>query len=81
MAYEHILLDKEEGVAIITLNRPEVLNAMNRKLSTELHEAVMAMNTDDEVGQTIVVDISSGQCAAREVKFVDSVDGDVNLAV
>ena len=50
MAYEHILVDKEEGVAIITLNRPEVLNAMNRRLSTELHEAVGAMNADDEVG-------------------------------
>ncbi len=50
MPYEHILLEKEDGVAIITLNRPEVLNAMTRKLNTELHDAVMTMNSDDEIG-------------------------------
>ena len=54
MAYEHILLEKEDGVAIITLNRPEVLNAMNRKLNTELHDAVMMMNADDEIGCLVV---------------------------
>ena len=31
-AYEHILVEREEGVGIVTLNRPDVLNAMNRKL-------------------------------------------------
>ena len=54
MPYEHILLEKEEGVAIITLNRPEVLNAMNRKLNQELHDAVVSMNADDEIGCLVI---------------------------
>ena len=49
MAYEHILVEKEEGVAILTMNRPEVLNAMNAQLSWELHDAVTAANADDEI--------------------------------
>ena len=61
MPYDHILVDKEDGVAIITLNRPEVLNAMNRKLGTELHEAVLELNNDDEVGCIILT--GSGQRA------------------
>ena len=50
MTYEHILVDVEDGVALITLNRPESLNAMNRKLSIELHDAVKHAETDDGVG-------------------------------
>ena len=61
MSYDHILVDKEDGVAIITLNRPEVLNAMNRKLGSELHEAVLGMNGDDEVGCIVLT--GSGQRA------------------
>jgi len=61
MSYDHILVDKEDGVAIITLNRPEVLNAMNRKLGSELHEAVLEMNGDDETGCIVLT--GSGQRA------------------
>ena len=32
------LVDVEDGVGIVTLNRPDKLNAMNRKLSSEAHE-------------------------------------------
>ncbi len=50
MNYEHILVDIEDGVGIITLNRPEKLNAMNRRLAGEIHEAVQRLDSDDAVG-------------------------------
>ena len=54
MAYEHILVDAEDGVAILTLNRPEKLNAMNRKLQQELHHAVKAAESDDAIGCIVI---------------------------
>jgi enoyl-CoA hydratase len=54
MTYDHILLDREDGVGIITLNRPEVLNAMNRRLFAELADAVKALDADDAVGCIVI---------------------------
>lgn len=54
MKYEHILTEIEDGVAIVTLNRPEKLNAMNRKLGDELHHAVKAAEADDAVGCIVI---------------------------
>lgn len=54
MAYEHILVEREDGVGIVTLNRPEKLNAMNRKLSSELREAVKELDGDDRVGCIVI---------------------------
>jgi enoyl-CoA hydratase len=54
MAYEHILVENEDGVAIITLNRPEKLNAMNRKLGIELHDAVKKAEADDGIGCLVI---------------------------
>jgi enoyl-CoA hydratase/carnithine racemase len=52
--YAHILVDNEDGVAVITLDRPDVLNAMNTKLSAELHDAVLQANADDEIGCIVI---------------------------
>jgi enoyl-CoA hydratase len=54
MNYEHILVEKEDGVAVITLNRPKQLNAMNRKLNTELHAAVKDAEADDSIGCVVI---------------------------
>ena len=53
MAYENIIVDKQEGVGIITLNRPEVLNALSRDLYRELNEAVLDMEADGDVKAVI----------------------------
>jgi len=54
MADRVVLVEKTEGVAILTLNRPEQLNAMNAQLNAELRDAVARMSADDEVGCIVV---------------------------
>ena len=54
MAYEYILVEKASGVAMLTMNRPDKLNAMNRQLSAELHDAVTQMGADDEIGCIVI---------------------------
>jgi enoyl-CoA hydratase/carnithine racemase len=50
MDYQHILVGAEDGVGIVTLNRPDKLNAMNRRLGSELHDAVKRLEADDAIG-------------------------------
>jgi enoyl-CoA hydratase len=54
MADQVVLVEKTEGVAILTLNRPEQLNAMNAQLSAELRGAVARMGADDEIGCLVI---------------------------
>lgn len=54
MDYEHILVEIEDRVAVITMNRPEVLNAMNHKLNDELYHAVKEANASDGVGCIVI---------------------------
>lgn len=54
MSYQVIKTDQVERVAIITLNRPEVLNALNLQLVREVDQAIMAMEQDEGVGAIIL---------------------------
>ena len=51
---DYVLVEKSEGVAILTMNRPEQLNAMSQQLGAELHDAVMRAVEDDEVGCIVI---------------------------
>src|SRR5437870_2037851 len=64
MADRVVLVEKTEGVAIVTLNRPEQLNAMNAELNAALREAVARMNADDEVGGIVSTGAGNRACSA-----------------
>ncbi len=49
MQYETITLDISEGIGLITLNRPEVMNALNTRMRAELTEAVRAAGKEARV--------------------------------
>jgi enoyl-CoA hydratase/carnithine racemase len=51
---DYVLVEQSEGVAILTMNRPDHLNAMNQQLSAELHEAVVRMSADPDVGCIVI---------------------------
>ena len=54
MSYEVIKVDRQDRVAVVTLNRPEVLNALSYQLVRELDEAVTEMGEDDGVGAIVL---------------------------
>lgn len=45
---EYILVEKNEGIALITLNRPKQLNSLNKALLSELNEVLEALRDDTE---------------------------------
>ncbi len=54
MNYENLLIEKTDRIALITINRPQSLNALNAKTITELGNAVGILENDDEVRVIII---------------------------
>src|SRR5439155_23959705 len=67
MPYTDILLDVTDGVALITLNRPERLNAYTPTMGHELGEAFAACDADDAVRAIIVTGAGRGFCAGADL--------------
>ena len=61
MNFENILLSQKEALAIITINRPKKLNALNKATIEELHEAFQVLAKDSSV--KVIVITGSGEKA------------------
>jgi len=68
MAYETILVDTEDHVTLITLNRPEALNALNAQLLGELGHALVAADADKNVRAIILTGSEKAFAAGADIK-------------
>lgn len=68
MAYEQITYEKRDETAIVTLNRPERLNAWTWKMSGELLDAISDANNDPAIASVIVTGAGRGFCAGADVR-------------
>ena len=69
-----ILINKADGVAILTLNRPEKYNSFNREMALALQEALDACETDDAVRCIVITGAGKGFCAGQDLSEATDVD-------
>jgi len=70
--FEHITYDVSEGIAKITLNRPEVYNALNNQIKIELKQAFEQAREDSAVRVIILTGNGTAFCSGQDLKAATS---------
>src|SRR5690242_21024080 len=65
--YEHILYENRSAVALITLNRPERLNAWTQKMENEFIDAINFASADRDTGCIVITGAGLGFCAGADI--------------
>ncbi len=68
MAYENILVETRDAVGVITLNRPQALNALCAALVDELAQALDALEADDGIGCILLTGSEKAFAAGADIK-------------
>jgi enoyl-CoA hydratase len=79
LAYENLLLEQKDAYAIVTLNRPKVMNALNRALFTELNDIFTSLATDAALRAVILTGAGEKAFAAgadiSELATLSAIEG------
>lgn len=68
MEYKFLLYTVTTGVATITLNRPEVYNALNDEITFELQDALKVVSKDDSVRVVVLTGAGKAFCSGQDLK-------------
>ena len=82
MAYEQILQEQRDEIVLLTLNRPDKLNAWTPQMSAELTDAIEAADEDPSVGAVVVTGAGRGFCAGADISavFNAQIEGDASAS-
>lgn len=69
--FEQILFEQQGRVAVITLNRPERLNAWTWKMNAEIRDAITQCNDDDGIGAIVITGAGRGFCSGADMGSFD----------
>ncbi len=72
MAYENILAETRGGVGLITLSRPQALNALNGKLIAEVNKAIDGFEKDRAIGCIVLTGSEKAFAAGADIKEMQS---------
>jgi 2-(1,2-epoxy-1,2-dihydrophenyl)acetyl-CoA isomerase len=71
MTYECLLYEVKDGIATLTLNRPDRLNALGGTLREDLLDAITRTSADPEVRVMVITGAGKGFCAGGDVKAMN----------
>ncbi len=70
MSYETILFEVKDGVANLTLNRPDVFNAFNEQLSNDVNEALKKTSRDKSIRVLVITGAGKAFCSGQDLKAI-----------
>ncbi len=76
MNYKNILVDKRGAVCLITFNRPNALNALSTDMMSELTQALIELEGDDQIGAIVLTGSEKVFAAGADIKEIK----DLNFA-
>ena len=68
MAYQNIIVETRGKVGLVTLNRPQALNALNEALIAELNDALAGFESNPDIGCTVITGSEKAFAAGADVK-------------
>ncbi|MCZ6890045.1 MAG: enoyl-CoA hydratase-related protein [Gammaproteobacteria bacterium] len=75
MTYETLLVDKQDFVTTVTLNRPDRLNALNMQLADELHDVLVEEDRNDETRVIVLTGAGRAFSAGADLRPSDTDSG------
>src|SRR5438093_181723 len=67
VSYQCVLVDEDRGVGVVTLNRPERMNAFTERLGLELRHAIAAFDRRDDIRAIVVTGAGRAFCAGADL--------------